>query len=233
MTTHDDTDRRIDAWFGDEHVRAPERTIEAALAHARSHPRRSDPFAALRRDPMSGGAFRGGLFAPVPLLAAVGLIAVAVLGAALAGGFLERPAPVVPVPSVGPPSASPATVPTPVAFHVDLVEVVGDDASIDITDASGSIVSAESGQPRDGGSVAEGVDVAADPADPAVAVLTWTGSPCDTTHTLAIEEDGRTMTLSRPRCQGDAIPRDLQVRLTYREPIDVSTISASLVTGQG
>ena len=110
---------------------------------------------------------------------------------------------------------------------------VGDDASIDITDASGSIVSAESGQPRDGGSVAEGVDVAADPADPAVAVLTWTGSPCDTTHTLAIEEDGRTMTLSRPRCLGDAIPRDLQVRLTYREPIDVSTISASLVTRQG
>jgi hypothetical protein len=232
MTTHDDTDRRIAAWFGDEHVRAPERTIEAALAHARSHPRRRDPFATLRRDPMSGGGVRGGLFAPVPLLAAVGLV-VAVLGAAVAGGFLDRPAPMVPVPSAGPPSVSPTPVPTPVVFHVDLVEVVGDDASIDITDASGSIVSAESGQPHDGGSVADGVDVAADPADPAVAVLTWTGTPCDTTHTLAIEPDGRTMTLSRPSCLGDAIPRDLQVRLRYREPIDVSTISASLVTGQG
>jgi hypothetical protein len=124
-------------------------------------------------------------------------------------------------------------VPTPVVFHVDLVEVVGNDASIDITDASGSIVSAESGQPRDGGSVPDVVDVAADPADPAVAVLTWTGTPCDTTHTLAIEHDGRTMTLSRPSCQGDAIARDLQVRLRYNQPIDVSTISASLVTGQG
>jgi hypothetical protein len=235
MTTHDDTDRRIAAWFGDEHVRAPERTIEAALAHARSHPRRRDPFAALRRDPMSSGVFGGGLFAPVPLVAAIGLIVAAVLGAAVAGGFLDRPAPAVP-PSPSP-TASPATAPTsgpkPLVFHVDLVEVAGDDASIDITDASGSIVSAESGQPRDGGSVPEGVDVAADPADPAVAVLTWTGGPCDTTHALAIEADGRTMTLSRPTCLGDAIPRDLQLRLRFREPIDVSTISASLVTGQG
>jgi hypothetical protein len=233
MTISDDTDRRIAAWFGDEHVRAPERTIEAALAHARSHPRRRDPFAPLRRDPMSGGALRGGLFAPIPLVAAIGLVIVAVLGAAVAGGFLDRPAPVVPVPSVAPPSAESTPVPTPVVFHVDLVEVVGNDASIDITDASGSIVSAESGQPRDGGSVPDGVDVAADPADSAVAVLTWTGTPCDTTHALAIEPDGRTMTLSRPSCSGDAIARDLRVRLTYRAPIDVGTISASLVTGQG
>lgn len=78
-----------------------------------------------------------------------------------------------------------------------------------------------------------GIDVAADPADPAVVVVTWTGSPCDTTHTLSIEAGGRTMTLARPSCQGDAIPRDLQLRLRYREPIDASTISATLVTGQG
>jgi hypothetical protein len=47
---------------------------------------------------------------------------------------------------------------------------------------------------------------------------------------LAIKADGRTMTLARPSCQGDAIPRDLQVRLRYREPVDASTISATLVT---
>ena len=233
MTIHDDTDRRIAAWFGDEHARAPERTIEAALAHARSHPRRRDPFAALRRDPMSGGARRGGLFAPIPLLVAIGLVVVAVLGAAVAGGFLDRPAPVVPVPSVGIPSAEMTPVPTPVVFHVDLVEVVGDDASIDITDASGSDRLGRIGPaPRrrfgpgrgrcrrgSGGSGGRCADVDGNPVRHDPHAGDRGGRPHD---------DARTSELP-----GSAIARDLQVRPTYREPIDVGTISASLVTGQG
>jgi hypothetical protein len=38
------------------------------------------------------------------------------------------------------------------------------------------------------------------------------------------------MTLTRPRCEGDAIPRDLQLRLRFREAIDSSALSATLVT---
>jgi hypothetical protein len=229
MTTVDDTDRRIAAWFTDETVRVPERTIDAALAHARAHPRRRDPLAGFHRDPMSRGPFSGGLFAPVPLLAVVGLIVMAALGGAVAGGFFDRQAPALPSPTpiVTPsPSASPST------FHVDLIEVAGQDASIDITDRSRSVVGAESGQPADGGSVGfGGVDVANDPSDPTVIVLTWTGTPCDTTHALDIEADGRTMTITRPRCQGDAIPRDLELRLRFTETVVARDVNATLVTG--
>jgi hypothetical protein len=230
MTGFDDRDRRIAAWFSDETLRIPERTIEVAVAHAQAHPRRRDPLASLRRDPMARPLGGGVLFAPVPLLAAVGLIVLAILGAAIAGGFLDRPTPVVPPPSATP-STNPTASPSPALFHVDLVEEVGQDASIDITDRSASIVSAETGQPGGGGSVgADGIDVVSDPADPGVIVVSWTGSPCDTTHTLDIEADGRAMTVSRPRCEGDAIPRDLQLRLRYANPIDAQDITATLET---
>ena len=113
MTTVDDTDRRIAAWFTDETVRVPERTIDAALAHARAHPRRRDPLAGLRRDPMSRGPFSGGLFAPVPLLAVVGLIVLAALGGAVAGGFFDRQEPALPSPT---PTVTPS--PSPAPRHV-------------------------------------------------------------------------------------------------------------------
>lgn len=230
MTTFDDTDRRIAAWFTDETVRVPERTIDAVLAHARANPRRRDPLARLRRDPMSGGSIVGARFAPVPVLAVVGLIVVAALGGAVAGGFIRPPGP-APLPSATP-IATPSARPSPATFHVDLIEVAGADATIDITDRSRTLVGAESGQPADGGSVGDGgVDVVNDPSDPTVVVLTWTGTPCDTTHTLEIEADGRTMTLARPRCEGDAIPRDLRVRLRYAEAVDARELNATLVTG--
>ena len=233
MTAFDETDRRIGAWFTDETVRVPERTIDAVLAHARAHPRRRDPLATLRRDPMARGPFSGGLFAPVPLLAVVGLILVAALGGAVAGGFFERPGP-APLPSPTPtssPSASPSPSPSPGTFRVDLVEVAGDDATIDVTDRSGTVVAAESGRPADGGSVGgSGIIAANDPADPTVIVLTWTGTPCDTIHRLDIEPDGRTMTLSRIPCEGDATPRDLQLRLRYGDAVDAGEVSPTLIT---
>jgi hypothetical protein len=230
MTTFDDTDRRIAAWFTDETVRVPERTIDAVLAHARAHPRRRDPLAGLRRDPMSGDPIFGARFGSVPALAVVGLIVVAALGGAVAGGFIRPPGP-APLPE-GTPTVTPSPSPAPATFHVDLIEVAGADATIDITDRSGTVVGAESGQPADGGSVGDGgIDVANDPSDPTVVVLTWTGTPCDTTHTLEVEADGRTMTLARPRCEGDAIPRDLRVRLRYAEAVDARELDATLVTG--
>lgn len=236
MTGFDETDRRISAWFADEGVRAPERTVDTVLAHARAHPRRRDPFAALRGDPMRRG-LGGALFAPVPLLAAVGLIVIAVAGGAIAGGFLDRSGPpVIASPSPSPtaslsPTPSPTPVPSPVMLHVDLIEVAGADASVDITDRSGTLASAESGQPQDGGSVGDdSIVVEPDPSDPTVAVLTWTGTPCDTTHTLDIAEDGRTLTMTRAPCEGDAIPRDLRLRLRFDRPIDISQMSGVVVT---
>ena len=235
MTGHGDTDHRIAAWFAEDDVRAPERTIDAVLAHARAHPRRPDPFASLRRDPMRRGM--GALFAPVPLPAVVGLIVIALGAGAVAGGFFDRPAVVIqpsPSPSASPsatPTPSPTPVPSSTVFHVDLVEVLGADASVDITDRSGTLILAESGQPADGGSVADGtIDIEPDPSDPSVAVLTWSGTPCDTTHALDIAPDGRTLTMRRARCEGDAIARDLRVRLQFSGPVDTAQMHGTVVT---
>lgn len=238
MTRLDDTDRRIGAWFDDHRERMPERTIEAVLAHARTHPRRRDPLAALRRDPMGSGFGRlGGAFVPLPLVAAVGLLVLAALAGAAVGGLFDRGPAVVPVvspspsPSVPLSSMPPSSGPKPVVLNVDLVEVNGQDATIDVTDESLTLESAESGQPNDGGSVEnDTVQVEADPDDPNVLVLTWTGMPCDTTHRLVIGPDGLTMVLSRPTCSGDTIPRDLQLRLRFLEPVSPSDVRATIET---
>ena len=50
MNASQDLDRRFADWLKDGPSRAPERSISAALGHARSHPRRRDVLAGLRRD---------------------------------------------------------------------------------------------------------------------------------------------------------------------------------------
>ena len=121
--------------------------------------------------------------------------------------------------------------PSPPAVHVDLIELVGADASVDITDRSGTLIRVESGRPADGGSVAEGtIDIEPDPSDVSVAVLTWTGTPCDTIHTLDIAPDGRTFTMRRATCEGDAIPRDLRVRLQFSGPVDAALMHGTVIT---
>lgn len=234
MTVPDDLDRRIGAFLADTPVRAPERTIDAVLGHARAHPRRRDPFAILRRDPMAAPWGGSGRLASVPLVAVVGLVVVAGLAGAAVGGLFDRGPAVGPV--VGPtPSASvrpsaPSIPPAPSVVEVDLVEAFGADASVDVHDASGTLVTAESGQPGDGGSVEFGVvDIGVDAADASVLVLTWIGTPCDTTHRLDIAPDGRTLELSRPSCAGDSIPRDLVLRLRFAGPVRPADVSATIV----
>jgi len=114
-----DLDRRLSDWLGDGPTRAPERSIATALDHAHAHPRRRDPLAALRRDPMGSAGrfgFGSGLRA-LPIVAALGLLLVAALAVASIGGLFDR-RPVV-VPPVTTPTSSPSVsvgpspVPTP------------------------------------------------------------------------------------------------------------------------
>ena len=238
MNEQNEIDRRVAAWLEDGPSHAPDRSIEPALAHARAHPRRRDPLAFIRKDPMNAqtspiqAAFR-----PLALVAVLALVLAAAFAVAAVGGFFNgQPAVVPPVatptatPSATPP-AVPAASPSPTVLHVDLIEHVGADASVDITDLSGTLVSAVSGDPGDGGSVPDGAVQAASPVgDPASVVLTWTGTPCDTTHTLTIAPDGVTITITRPACQGDAVPVDHVLKLTFDHPVEFTKVNPTIQT---
>jgi len=238
MTTTHDIERRIAAWFEEGPARVSESTIEHALDHARAHPRRRDPLRAFRRDPMGSGRGFGALLQPMPLLAVlVLLVAVAAAGAAV-GGWLDRqPAVVPPVVSPSPvPSTSPSPVatvaPSPKTTRVDLIEHLGDDAFIDVTDESSTLAGAVSGDPGDGVDVApETVQVENDARDPATIILTWAGATCDTSHELVIDSDGRTLHITRPPCSGDALGGVGHVlRLTFDGPVAAADITATIET---
>jgi hypothetical protein len=241
MSAQNDLDRRIQPALEDGPFRAPARSIEAALAHARAHPRRRDPLAILRKDPMSTHASRFAALQPLPLVAILALVAAAGLAVVAAGGFLDdRPAVVPPVATPSPtpmptPSAPaspvPSASPSPVVISVDLIENVGADATIDIIDQSGRLLSARSGDPGDGASVPFGTVATTGLAgDPATVVLTWGGSPCDTIHQMTIDPDGLTIVIERPACQGDAMGVDHAVVLTFDRPVDPATVNATVRT---
>ena len=231
MTSSTDFDRRLAAFLDEGPTRPPDGPLDGALAHAMAHPRRPDPLRAVRRDPMGSPWFAGtGGMRALPLVAAIGLLLVAALAAASVGGWFDRdPGIVVPSPSAAP-SEAPSGSPTPTAptsLRVDLVEVNGADAEIEIIDGSSTLVGAMSGQPADGGSVADGVEVAPVDGDPNKVQLTWTVMTCETLHQLVIEPDGRTMTLSVPSCEGDTFPRDLILILEFDAPVDSATIAVT------
>jgi len=243
MNAQHDLDRRLDEWLQDGPSRAPERSIAAALDHARAHPRRRDPFAALRRDPMgAGGSWSGAGLRAMPLVAALGLLLVAGLAVATVGGLIQR-APVVvpPISTPSPsasgepsPSSSPAATATPVAsrvpasFRVDLVDDIGGDAFVEITDLSGTLIDARSGQESEGGEVTADIGVANVPTDPATVVLTWVGCPSDTRHMLTIAPDGRTIAIDQPACQGDTLGVMRVLVLMFDEPVPADEVRATI-----
>jgi hypothetical protein len=237
MTTTNDIDRRIAEFFEEGPNRVSDSTVESALAHARAHPSRRDPFLALRRDPMGSGVGFGGLFQPVPLLAGLVLLAAVAVAGVAVGGWLDRePSVVPPVVSPSPlpsPSVAPTTGPTgPATIRVDLIEHVGQDGFIDITDESFTLVEAVSGDPGSGVDVApEVVQVANDPSDPSTIVLTWSGGVCDTSHDLVIAPDGRTLHITRPACEGDGLGGVGHVlHLTFSGPVPAAEVSATVET---
>ena len=234
MTQITEFDRVLGEWLDQGPNRAPDRSIELALDHARSHPRRRDPLAFLRPDPMgrrSGGLALG--LRPVMTLTVLGLLLAAV--AALGIGGRQDPAvvppaqpSVTPVPSVTPMPASPSA--TPGSFHVDLTVPVGQPQTVDIVDRSALVLEATSGTPDDGqGFPFDAVEVSN--LDATTLQLAWAGYPCKTDHTLTIEPDGRTMVLDRPDCEGvtDTIAVNRILVLTFSEPVAAAEVAVSLV----
>ena len=106
----DDLDRRLSDWIQDGPTGAPEHSIAAALGHARANPRRRDPLAVLRRDPMGSSGGSGFGLRALPVLMALGLLLVAGLALASIGGLFDRRPVVVPPVS---PTSSPTVHVTP------------------------------------------------------------------------------------------------------------------------
>jgi hypothetical protein len=242
MNAPHDTERQLTAWLEDGPSRAPERVIDLAIEHAHAHPRRRDPFAFLRKDPMSSTRATAG-FRPLPLIAALGLLLVAAFAVASVGGlFQNRPAvvpPPAPIASSSPapsPSAAPSptasTAPDPVTIGVDLVGFGGRPLErIQIHDESATLVSARTGQPNDGGSASspDKADVVNAAGDPTTLILTWTGLLDDEAPRFTIAPDGRTMTIERIRGSGDLLPVDRVLILTFSGPVPAAGVTASIV----
>ena len=234
MNATTDLDRVLGEWLGEGPTRAPDHPIEAAIEHARRHPRRRDPFAFLRPDPMAPRS-RGIGARPVMVLAVLGLLLAAVV--AVGVGSQPQPAVVGPTPSVAPsgePSAGPAT-PSP-RSSLGIVKLIDDfdtGATVEINDASGTVISATApdlGTPApDPTAEIPESGVLVQNEDPTTLRLTWGGGGCPTPYRLAIDATGRAMTITGAFCGGDAVGVTRVLLLEFAAPVNAALVTGTLV----
>jgi hypothetical protein len=116
------------------------------------------------------------------------------------------------------------------AFHVELVHATANAVTVDVQDASASLVKASSGTPGDGASV-EPYKLLVSNDNPTTLRLTWVGGPCDSANTLTIDTTGRQFLLVQPECSGDSIVNDRILILEFSRPIAAADVKASLQDG--
>jgi hypothetical protein len=225
MTNLDDFDRSLSDFLADGPTTAPEAPVIAAMAHARTTPRRPDPLRRFRPDAMAGR--RAGLVGSRPgLLLAVLTIAVASVGVAVVG---SRPNDGV----VPPPSdlASPSGTPSGAPFFAEIpIQVAaGNPLTATVTDTTGDLVGVVSSATGDSASVGNGsVSITGDPSDVNVLIATWSGGPCETRAAMIVDERTSTITVSHEICTGDLIAFDRTVRLTFRGQTDANAWRGSV-----
>jgi hypothetical protein len=236
MTTLNEFDRVLGEWLNEGPNRAPDRPIDLAVEHARTHPRRPDPIGFLRPDPMAR-LFRGlGMsLRPAMILATVALLLAAVVAIGVGG-----PKPSVVLPNASPsasPSLSPSSSPNPsptgpasAGILVDLTVAAGEPQTVDVIDESGRLLDASSGSPTGDGQSFPSDSVEVTNIDAMTLQLGWAGFPCRTDHELRIGSDPRVMTLVRPPCEGvtDSIGVDRILILRFSEPIVAAELDITL-----
>jgi len=145
----------------------------------------------------------------------------------------DEAAPPTPVPTAAPAAptpTSPATSAPSGAAHVALNVATANAVTIDVTDASSTLVGATSGTPGDGASVeAYTLDVAN--VTPTTLRLTWVGGPCDSANRLLIDKARHRFVLVQPECTGDAIATDRVLDLEFATPIKASDLETFLQDG--
>jgi hypothetical protein len=226
-----DLDRVLGEWFAEGPRRAPEAPMTGAVAWARAHPRRRDPFLALRRDPMGGRSVFAPLLQPGWAAAVVGMLLIAVVAIGVGSQRPQQPPPSVsssPSPTTSP-SVTPLPAPTP--FDVELEVVAGGQATVRVTDQSGTLVEARTGAANpDGASVGEGTAQVTQ-IDATTIEVRWLGLPCRSRYALTILA-GPELQLAITPCAGvtDTFPMDRVLLLEFASPVDAATVQTT-VTG--
>ena len=115
-------------------------------------------------------------------------------------------------------------------IKVDLITATNDNVYVDVVDQSGKLVSARSGQPGDGASVANGT-IKVENIDPQTLRFTWTDIPGDNALALYIDKAATHFVLVQPEHAGDTIPFDRILILKFSQPISAKSIEAVLQNG--
>ena len=147
------------------------------------------------------------------------------------------PVPATPVPATPSPAPTPKPPPAPsdpgndgMPITVNLDNGTQDKVYVDIVDQSGKVVSATSGHPGDGATVATGT-LKVENVDSRTLRLTWTDIPGDNALGLYIDKSLTHFVLVQPEHEGDAIPFDRILILKFSGPVSARYIDAVLQTG--
>ena len=162
----------------------------------------------------------------VPLTAVLALVTILAACTATDPRLEDEPAPPTP-------NATPTALATPAPIgsaHVALTVATDHAVTVDVTDASSSLIGAASGTPGDGASVAA-FTLTATNASPTTVRLTWVGGPCDSANFLSIDVDRHRLVLVQPECPGDAIATDRILDLEFATPIKASDLETFLQDG--
>lgn len=229
MTSTNDFDRVLGEWLDEGPRRAPDRPVDLAVQHARSHPRRPSLLGFLWSDVM---APRRPLFGMQPVFAvlSLGLLLVAFAGALVVGARLlqDRQAvvpPATPSPTLPPPSAGPSG---PEGISVVLDLGVGEPKTIQVFDTSGLVVTARSGTQND----VQDVDfdtLGIENLAPDTLGVTWLNCPADTGTALTIDAAARAFRLDRGICVGDTVPVAHALILTFSQPVPAAETTGTIV----
>lgn len=225
-TNQSDFDRVLAEWLDEGPHRAPDRPVALAIEHARSHPRRPDPFAFLKGEVMSSRP-RYAALQPAWMLLILGLLLAAV------AAFVVGSRPSDPV--VVPPTSTPAPVatPSPAARSIEFVDENGGRVSIDIIDGSGLLIDAVGLQRMPNIDIPEGpggVGVGNAAGDARVLQLVWGGCPSEDTYTVRIDSTIRAIDVETKGCSGDTLGVGRTLVLTFSVPVPADEVTARLVT---
>lgn len=184
----------------------------------------------------------------IALAAALAVVLVLAAGGVLTGDpTTSDPPGSTPSPTANPtptsPTANPTPTPVPTAtpsptdptaggpLTVDLDVADDHDVSVSITDRTGTLKNAVTGQTGDGMSVRWG-DWTAENVDASTIRLTWVGLPRDEALTLSIAKTGGTYRLvlvqAAPPKDSDAVGFDRVLVLTFESPVSASDFEVTL-----